>query len=150
MRLWSIHPKYLDPQGLVALWREALLAQKVLMNLTRGYRHHPQLQRFQSVPRPVTAIGAYLHAVADEADRRGYQFDRTKIQGRRRAPSRHLGVSRMQLLFEMKHLQKKLEKRSPQFWQSWPAKNTPSVHPLFRVTRGGIATWERLGKKEKA
>jgi len=30
MRLWTIHPKYLDRQGLLALWREALLAQKVL------------------------------------------------------------------------------------------------------------------------
>lgn len=27
MRLWSLHPKHLDPQGLVALWREVLLAR---------------------------------------------------------------------------------------------------------------------------
>ena len=27
MRLWTLHPKYLDAAGLVALWREALLAQ---------------------------------------------------------------------------------------------------------------------------
>jgi len=30
MRLWSLHPRYLDAKGLVALWREGLLAQKVL------------------------------------------------------------------------------------------------------------------------
>ena len=27
MRIWSLHPEYLDARGLVALWREALLAQ---------------------------------------------------------------------------------------------------------------------------
>jgi len=31
MRLWSIHPKYLDRQGLLAVWRESLLAQSVLI-----------------------------------------------------------------------------------------------------------------------
>jgi hypothetical protein len=30
MRLWSLHPEYLDANGLVALWREALLAQAFL------------------------------------------------------------------------------------------------------------------------
>jgi hypothetical protein len=27
MRIWTVHPRYLDPKGLVAAWREALLAQ---------------------------------------------------------------------------------------------------------------------------
>jgi hypothetical protein len=31
MRLWTLHPQYLDPRGLVALWRVALLAQQVLL-----------------------------------------------------------------------------------------------------------------------
>ena len=54
MRLWTLHPRYLDARGLVALWREALLAQKVLRGKTRGYRAHPQLQRFreQADPKP--------------------------------------------------------------------------------------------------
>jgi hypothetical protein len=30
MRIWSLHPKYLDSKGLVALWRESLLAKNVL------------------------------------------------------------------------------------------------------------------------
>ena len=41
MRLWSLHPAHLDRQGLIACWREALLAQKVLAGLTTGYRSHP-------------------------------------------------------------------------------------------------------------
>lgn len=43
MRLWSLHPQYLDAKGLVALWREGLLAQAVLAGQTRGYKRHPQL-----------------------------------------------------------------------------------------------------------
>ena len=53
MRLWSLDPAHLDRQGLVACWREALLAQAVLAGRTRGYRHHPQLERFRVVPGPV-------------------------------------------------------------------------------------------------
>jgi hypothetical protein len=30
MRLWSLHPRYLDAKGLQAVWREGLLAKKVL------------------------------------------------------------------------------------------------------------------------
>lgn len=79
MRLWSIHPQYLDPQGLVALWREALLARKVLSGLTKGYKHHPQLARFRSCDNPIGAIDWYLSFVLDEARRRNYNFDASKI-----------------------------------------------------------------------
>lgn len=79
MRLWSIHPRYLDPPGLVALWREALLARAVLEERTRGYRRHPQLERFRAEPDPVAAIAAYLRCVHDEAVARGYAFDRRKL-----------------------------------------------------------------------
>ena len=67
MRLWSLHPGYLDSQGLVALWREALLAQKVLAGKTRGYKNHPQLERFKAHPHPPQAIAAYLVSVWEEA-----------------------------------------------------------------------------------
>ena len=79
MRLWTIHPKHLDAKGLVALWREALLAQKVLQGGTRGYRHHPQLRRFLATSRPAAALARYLAAVHEESVRRGYHFDAAKI-----------------------------------------------------------------------
>jgi len=78
LRLWTVHPKYLDARGLVALWREALLAKRVLEGRTRGYRHHPQLTRFRAHPDPVAAIDAYLAGVYEEACRRGYRFDATR------------------------------------------------------------------------
>ena len=71
MRLWTLHPKYLDPKGLVALWREALLARAVLRGETSGYTRHPQLERFRSHEKPLFALDAYLAVVFDEAVSRG-------------------------------------------------------------------------------
>ncbi|MFP3165813.1 MAG: pyrimidine dimer DNA glycosylase/endonuclease V, partial [Nitrososphaeria archaeon] len=34
MRLWSLHPSFLDKQGILGVWREGLLAQKVLIGKT--------------------------------------------------------------------------------------------------------------------
>src|SRR4051812_40823909 len=103
MRLWSLHPQYLDAKGLVALWREGLLAQAVLVGQTRGYRNHPQLERFRNGP---VAIAAYLHHVVDEADARGYKFDRSKLP--RRKSALPIGVTDGQLRFEWRHLLTKL------------------------------------------
>ena len=56
MRLWSLHPKYLDSKGLVAVWREGLLALEVLKGNTKGYRSHPQLTRFLQEGNPVETM----------------------------------------------------------------------------------------------
>lgn len=79
MRIWSLHPCLLDRRALVACWRETLLAQKVLRGLTRGYMNHPQLIRFRAHPQPLEAVAAYLSGLADEADARGYSFNRALI-----------------------------------------------------------------------
>lgn len=56
MRIWSLHPKYLDTKGLVALWRETLLAQHVLSGKTKRYKNHPQLARFKNVNTRLTLL----------------------------------------------------------------------------------------------
>jgi len=140
MRLWTLHPSYLDPVGLVALWRESLLAQAVLAGATRGYRHHPQLERFRAARDPIAAIGAYLEGVHAEATARGYAFDATRIaaRGARASLSANLG----QIRFERRHLERKLEARHP---DSLPRLRRGPLrpHPLFRVRPGGLASWER-------
>ena len=148
MRLWSLHPKYLDPKGLVALWREALLAQKVLLGETRGYRSHPQLIRFNAQRHPLVAAGAYLKAVHTESVARGYAFDRTKINGRRT----HLPipVTSGQVEYEWERLMAKLAVRSPLLREQWRHLQTPETHPLFQVVRGGIEPWERDNASGKA
>jgi pyrimidine dimer DNA glycosylase len=141
VRLWTLHPRYLDAQGLTALWREALLARAVLRGRTRGYRHHPQLERFRAHPAPRAAINAYLASVAAEADLRGYSFDRRKIGPRRRGV--HLKVSAGQIAYEWQHLLGKLARRSPQLHGRWRGERRPQTHPLFRAVPGDIESWER-------
>ncbi len=141
MRLWSVHPKYLDPQGLVALWREALLARAVLRGATRGYRNHPQLARFQSQAAPVSAINSYLLAVHTEAVARGYCFDRSKIGPVRSKVT--MSVTSGQLAYEWRHLLQKLAARNPMLHQRWRGELIPDCHPLFHVCQGPVEPWER-------
>jgi hypothetical protein len=141
MRLWSLHPRYLDPQGLVALWRETLLAQAVLRGETRGYRNHPQLDRFKSHAAPLSAISLYLAGVHGEATARGYAFDASKIKPARRAVL--LQVSTGQMDYEWEHLMAKLKVRNPALWQQWRETDAPQPHPLFSVHAGPIEAWER-------
>ena len=140
MRLWSLHPRYLDPQGLVALWREALLARAVLLGRTKGYRHHPQLARFHAHPAPRAAISTYLAAVHAEALRRGYSFDRRKI-GAARCDAK-IAVSRGQLEYEWEHLLRKLSQRNPGLYRRWRPLASPHCHPLMRRCPGAIEAWE--------
>jgi Pyrimidine dimer DNA glycosylase len=142
MRLWSIHPRYLDAQGLVALWREALLAQAVLRGKTRGYRHHPQLKRFQEHPLPISAMNAYLGQIHSEAVARGYSFDSGKVGPRRRVAS--IPVTTGQLRYEWRHLMRKLRKRSPDAYRNWRGTESPGSHPLFRRVGGPVAEWEKI------
>lgn len=141
MRLWSLHPQYLDPAGLVALWREGLLAQKVLAGLTRGYTHHPQLRRFHESVRAHALIATYLKHVADEADRRGYAFDRSKIASPRTRAV--VAVTRGQLQYEWQHLRAKLRSRNPKLYRATMKVVAPLPHPCFRLVEGDIAEWER-------
>lgn len=140
MRLWSIHPGYLDRAGLLAVWREALLAQAVLAGRTRGYRHHPQLERFRAHPDPGRAVAAYLAGIFDEARGRGYRFDRSRFRRPRTAV--RIPVSRAQLRYELEHLRIKCRGRCPGQLAALPARD-PKPHPLFIPVRGGIEDWER-------
>ncbi len=141
MRLWSLHPKYLDARGLVALWREALLAQAVLRGRTTGYRHHPQLERFRDQPYPLGSIADYLRAVQAEAVGRGYRFVARKISSARGAGI--IAVTRGQVEHEWDHLKTKLAIRDPELCDGLEQVEHPETHPLFRVVPGGIERWEK-------
>ena len=140
MRLWSLHPRHLDPQGLVALWREGLLARAVLRGETRGYRNHPQLDRFKAHPQPRRAIDAYLAVVQEEATARGYAFDRSKLGRIHRVDP--IPLQRGQVGYEWMHLLRKLETRNPALFEQW-REATPGTNPLFVLVEGGIESWER-------
>jgi hypothetical protein len=142
MRIWTIHPQYLDKQGLLALWREGLLAQAVLLGKTRGYIHHPQLNRFRDRPSSVANIATYLEVVHKESVHRGYHFDKTKIQpGKVR---KQIPETIGQLLYEWHLLLSKLRKRSPEHFLSIRHISEPESHPLFEIIPGNIRDWEKI------
>ena len=143
MRLYSIHPKYLDKAGLGGCWRESLLAQKVLMGMTVGYRDHPQLIRFKAVKRTLDAIGMYLYSLWSEADSRKWSYDGRKIH---RTGCVTLTVTQGQVDFEVRHLQKKLLCRD--FKKCCELthdrlRKTIQIHPLFVVVDGAKERWEK-------
>ncbi|MDQ5951722.1 MAG: hypothetical protein QG639_1003 [Patescibacteria group bacterium] len=142
MRLWSIHPSYLDTKGLLALWREGLLALHVLSGKTKGYVNHPQLLRFKNHPQPLESIASYLHTVVDEAEKRGYSFKREKLPPLTTVTS--IPVTTGQLEYEMQHLLTKLSVRDLDRFNKYSSEKLFLVHPLFSLVQGKIEQWEKL------
>jgi hypothetical protein len=142
MRIWSLHAKYLDRLGLLACWRETLLAQKVLQGNTKGYQNHPQLIRFRDCPDPLASIATYLASMADEAEARGFTFNRSKITTGR--VNYKIMVSSGQILYEWAHLKAKLSRRDPARLARISGIEMPESHPLFEVVTGDIEPWEKL------
>jgi len=142
MRLWSIHPKYLDTKGLLALWREALLAKKALKSRVKGYSQHPQLIRFKKQPLPVKAINSYLKEILKESKKRGFNFDTKKAGSTKKAC--RIPVSYGQIKFEFKHLLKKLKKRDKAQYMLLKNKKKIEPNPLFKKTPGKIEKWEKI------
>jgi hypothetical protein len=140
MRIWSLHPKYLDAKGIVALWREALLAKNVLEGRTRGYKNHPQLTRFKNSGFAVDAINHYLSIVYEDALKRGYHFNSSKINWNFKPIA--LTVTDMQLKYEMNHLLKKLKIRAPELFLNLSAETHIEPHPMFTIITGEIEAWE--------
>jgi hypothetical protein len=147
MRIWSIHPKYLDTKGIVALWREALLAKNVLEGKTKGYKNHPQLNRFKSASKPSDAINYYLSIVYQEAVNRHYNFDALKIEWGFTALV--LPVTKGQIAYELGHFLNKLKIRDPQKYQSLKSLRTFDPHPLFDLIEGNVEDWEIIEGSKK-
>ncbi len=139
MRLWSLDPKYLDAKGLVALWREALLAKKVLEGKTKGYKNHPQLKRFKNYKYPIKSINTYLYYIFLESRKRGYNFNKSKCENFNL--KKVIIVTSGQVEFELNHLRKKLKLREKSKLKDLNEKIT--VNKLFKIKPGKIEDWEK-------
>ncbi|KAL0486768.1 hypothetical protein AKO1_012120 [Acrasis kona] len=173
MRLWSIHPRYLDSRGLVASWREGLLAQKVLTGTTKGYKDHPQLIRFlefktdnlnqytdqKDITASLVAIGAWLKIIQEEATDRGFKFNsnlivcKTDLLSQDRIP-----ITQGQLQYEFGWLLFKLSQRDPVKYNLNLIENIKQdeeyvnlkIHPCFVAIEGKhMEAWERVADFEK-
>jgi len=145
VRIWSLHPKYLDSKGIVALWREGLLALAVLQGTTKGYTKHPQLDRFRKEEDPIESIKGYLWHVFLEAEARRYKFNPEKIRGWKDVPP--ISVTAGQLVFELQHLRKKLRTRNPEKCSEIAPLKVPDPHPIFMRIPGQIEAWEKRTRK---
>lgn len=141
MRLWSLHPKYLDVKGLVGLWREGLLARTVLKGETKGYINHPQLERFKKQPDPVSAIDSYLFHVYKEAGNRGYDFQKNKIGSK--MIDYQIEVTDGQMDYELDHLKRKLKLRDSKKYKELTSEKSVVPHPIFKVVKGKVESWEK-------
>lgn len=140
MRLWSLHPQYLDSAGLNASWREGLLAKNVLLGNTKGYTNHPQLIRFKNSPDPNLYIDAFLTEIYKEAARRNFSYSKDKIRLIENISP--ITVTKGQLVYELEHLKRKLQKRSPELLEKLPTLVDLKIHPLFETIEGEIEEWE--------
>jgi Pyrimidine dimer DNA glycosylase len=142
MRLWSLHPQHLDSKGLIALWREGLLARAVLRGQTRGYKNHPQLIRFKEQPDPLATIDSYLLHVHQEALNRHYQFKKDLISDK--FINYLLNVTKDQLIYETKHLKAKLIHRDPYKYEEIGKVQMLLPHPIFKMIEREIEPWEKI------
>ena len=144
MRLWSLNPKYLDSKGLLAVWREGLLAKKVLEGKTKGYKNHPQLTRFRNYEEPLSAINSYLYYIFLESQHRGYSFDKSKISCIKLRDI--ITITKGQLKYELEHLLKKLKMRDEEKFNEIKKLNLDKIetNPIFRIVEGRIEDWEKV------
>jgi len=146
MRLWSIHPQYLDSKGLVALWREGLLAKKVLEGKTKGYKNHSQLERFKNFKDPILAINSYLFYVLKEAKLRNYKFNEKKLKIDGKILYKKIPVTEGQIKFEFRHLLSKLkrrDKRHYRFLLKLKKGGKILTNPIFYQIKGKKEKWEK-------
>lgn len=146
MRLWSIHPKYLDVKGLLGLWRESLLAKTVLLGKCKAYYHHPQLYRFLNTCNPIIYINLYLKYIYKESKQRKYSFNKKKIDFFDDINYKKINITNDQLTYELNHLKKKLKKRSIinfNYLINIHNKNI-EANPIFNIINGNIEKWEKI------
>ena len=145
MRIWSLHPMYLDSRGLVAAWRESLLAQKVLLGLTKGYVNHPQLMRFRCHDETLGAIGSYLQNIYNESLNRGYNFNINKVVTGR--TNIQIIVTKGQLIYEFNHLLGKLKARDRERFIKFSTVKEIISNSIFDVIPGEIESWEKINSE---
>jgi hypothetical protein len=138
MRIWTLNLSVLDRARLLGLWRESLLCAKGIKYLMRGekfpYTSHPQSLMIQSHKQPIRAINTYLYYIYEEACKRGYKFDTTKIDYDLVGVDECIKVPIGQVEFEYRHLSKKLDKEV----------TNQGVNGLFEIVEGNIWKYEKI------
>ena len=148
MRIWSLHPQYLDQKGLGGQWEEGIIAQNTLFFQEGKYLNYPVLHRVKAHQEPVAWIGMYLNEILKEANvNRGYNYNDQLIKQLK--PTLPMPVTRGQLYYEWTLLQGRLQKRDPvkMSLNDGVDINNIKANPMFYVIDGDIEDWERVKEK---
>ena len=138
MKLWTFHPRYLDTCGLTGLWREAIMAQNILIKLMQGklvgYTNHPELNKIRNIGESIFwegAIRVYLDEIYKESVLRKHSFNQYKIRASRGfLLNVEIWLSEEQLRQEEETIKERMAVRSPGRYQE--VKDLQfEPHPLF-------------------
>ena len=110
-------------------------------------QHHLAMGRAIAAGKPcfveASVLREPLPALAAEADRRGYRFDRSRIDVVPAALAVPLvPVTDGQLAYEWAHLLAKVGARNPHLLGELTLVTSPQPHPLFMVVPGDVEDWE--------
>lgn len=145
MRIWSLHPKYLDKKELIDSWNDGLRTIGILTRNHQGSIFRPELSRFRSQSEPIIAVEKYLLSIANEAKRRGYMVDIRKLPSIPVVVSHKIPVSSGQIEYEWRQLMHVLAGRSPGFLRRIEYSPSHDINPIFYKRPGhDIETWEKL------
>jgi hypothetical protein len=144
MCLWSLHPEYQDPRGLVALWREALWCRR-FSEVKGAVMSPPSIGSFSGFGVARRPLPRYLYVVYAEAERRGYHFDVQRIPSEGHVDC--VEVTHGQLAYEREYLKQSCN-RSPSWLTSIESASIPKPHPLFCIVSGTVAEWEVTNPQE--
>ena len=116
----------------------------MLTGLTKGYKNHPQLDRFYAHENALEAVNAYLAGVYKEACARGYKFDAAKVGEFDERNLAKIAVSRGQIEYEFAFLQEKLKSRDIKAYERNLSVKNIEIASIFREVDGGIEPWEKV------
>lgn len=160
MRLWTIHPSFLDQKGLCGLWRETLVGLKALEKGPGApWYNHPQLARFKVYPNGLAMLAEYAEHVLDEGHKRGYNFNTALLEPYLELYEMNFDgcimVTKGQFDYEVEHFIRKLASRDEMRYQLYMEKMGPRSlyqpkievfvpNPVFRIVDGPIEVWEKV------
>ena len=139
-RIWSLHPKYLDGIEIFFLWRNCIMAKKILDGTEKVNRKFPHLARFESSSNPIGAINIYLSEVYKIASTHGKNFKLDKFDDSFKDIS--LNVTKGQMEYEVELFKKKLRNRSSDTNALIFKIKIIEPNPLFKVVEGNKEAWD--------
>jgi hypothetical protein len=141
MRIWSIHPKYLDSKELLNLWNETIQAKNEFLTKFSGHFSNKQLERFLDLKNPLEAINSYMSSIYREAVKRDFSVDDSFMDWDF-DDSIQIPVTAGQISHEISKLKSRLRERDEKKLQKLNGRTFLELHPIFYSVPGTIEEWE--------